>query len=89
MGWFDDISDIVGEFKNLKDEVAEEFTDLKGEIDSSVSDIKSSVGEKVSDVKNKAKSSIGIDGFSRVNNPDGKTSSASKSTETNHINGDS
>lgn len=69
MGFFDDFSDIVGEFKGLKEEVVGEFTGLKREVESSVGDIKSGVTGTVDDAKHKLKQSVGVDGFTKLSQP--------------------
>lgn len=65
MGFFDDFSDIVDEFKGLKKEVVGEFTGLKREVESSVGDIKSGVTGTVDDAKSKLRQSVSLDGLTK------------------------
>lgn len=78
MGLFDDFADIVGEIKDLKNEVTREFTDLKSDVQSSVGDIRTGVSDTAREVKSKAKKSISIDGIVGSSQPKQDTTDPSK-----------
>lgn len=66
MGLFDEyFSDIVDEFKGLRDDVVSEFGGLKKDVERSVKGVKAGVGDKVDGVKGRVRQGVGIDGFSR------------------------
>lgn len=59
MGFFDDISDIVGEFKELRDDVVGEIAGVKKDVTESVGDIRSGAKQVVHDAKDRAKKGFG------------------------------
>ena len=66
MGLFDEyFSDIVDEFKGLRDDIVDEFGGLKRDVESSIDEVKTGVTKKVDGVKASAKRSVGVDGFTK------------------------